>query len=128
MVICFIVLAAIPASWQIVAQVMYTIAVLGVSLNSVGFYKATQLCAGPFSAVIMSWFSLINALVVLFLPLIKTVLAAEDRPEQWALIFIINAVVVFITTTVFILTAAVEPRSWAIKASSSKASVATTSA
>ncbi|KAE9551758.1 hypothetical protein FO519_005037 [Halicephalobus sp. NKZ332] len=128
MVICFIVLAAIPPTWQTVAQSVYTILILGSSLNSVGFYKAIQLYAGPFTAVIMSWLSLINALVVLFLPLIKTLLAAEDRPEQWALIFAINAIVVFITTVIFILTVEIELRSWAINASSSKTSVTATSA
>ncbi|KAE9551757.1 hypothetical protein FO519_005036 [Halicephalobus sp. NKZ332] len=124
MVICFIVLAAIPPTWRTVAQVAYTAAVLGVSLNAVGFYKATQLCAGPFAAVIMSWFSVINAVVVLILPLIKTLLAAEDRPEQWALIFTINAVVVFITTVIFILTVEVEPRNWTVRGSNNKVSEA----
>ncbi|KAE9551756.1 hypothetical protein FO519_005035 [Halicephalobus sp. NKZ332] len=128
MAICFMVLATIPPTWQIVGQLTYTVAVLGVSFNSIGFYKAAQLCSGPFAVVIMSWFSLIHATVVLFLPLIKTLLAAEDRPEQWALIFTIDAVVVSTTTVIFILTGGVEPRSWTVRGSNNKVSEALTNA
>lgn len=105
-------MAMIPPDWKIVAQICYTVLIVGVSLNSVGFYKSVQLSTGPFAAVIMSWFSLINALVVFILPVIKTNLAAEDRPEQWALIFYISSGVVFCTTVVYLFTATVEPRKW----------------
>ena len=107
-------MASVPPQYTTVAQIAYTIAIMGGSLNSVGFYKATSLFSGPFTSVIMSWFSLINSAVVLVLPILKTSIAAENRPEQWALMFYIISFIVVCTTVIFQLTAVVEPRPWAI--------------
>uniref|UniRef100_A0AC35G393 Major facilitator superfamily (MFS) profile domain-containing protein n=1 Tax=Panagrolaimus sp. PS1159 TaxID=55785 RepID=A0AC35G393_9BILA len=114
MAICLFVMATVPPHLTTISQIAYTIAIIGGSLNSVGFYKATQLYSGPFTSVIMSWFSLLNSAVVLFLPFLKTSIAAENRPEQWSKMFYIISAIVVCTTLFSIFTTEIEPRKWAI--------------
>ena len=112
MVVCLIIMAKISDS--LIAQASYTIYMLAGSFDSIGFYKATQFVAGPFASIIMTWFSLLNSLMILILPVMVTALASNNQLSEWSTIFYVVSGILLITTIIYYSTSEVKPRSWAI--------------
>lgn len=59
--------------------------------------------------------SLVNSIVILVLPIIVSFVAPDNTTSQWATLFYILAVIVFVTMMFFNIVCQVEPRQWAKK-------------
>uniref|UniRef100_A0AC34R2V3 Major facilitator superfamily (MFS) profile domain-containing protein n=1 Tax=Panagrolaimus sp. JU765 TaxID=591449 RepID=A0AC34R2V3_9BILA len=114
MTLALITLAIIPPTWIFVAQLSYFCAIVFSAFGAVGYYKSVQLSAGPFSSVIMSWASIIYSIIILVLPIFKTIVAGDDQPDQWRLIFVVAAAISFVTLGIWLFTVKVDLRPWAI--------------
>uniref|UniRef100_A0A914PZS1 Uncharacterized protein n=1 Tax=Panagrolaimus davidi TaxID=227884 RepID=A0A914PZS1_9BILA len=97
---------------SVIAQICYTIFMLAGSFDSISFYKATQFVAGPFASVIMTWFSLLNSLMILILPIVVTTIAKNNEYSEWAIIFYVVAGIIVVTTIIYQITSDIKPRPW----------------
>ncbi|KAI6238610.1 Sodium-dependent phosphate transport protein 1 [Aphelenchoides fujianensis] len=111
--VCFVTLAALPASRPLWAQAAFTAAVGCSGLNAVGVMKATQLVAGPFAAVLIAVNQLLASFGLLVLPPIVAAVAPHNTRQEWAFLLVGTALFVLATTAFFDLTATATPRPWA---------------
>jgi len=114
MAICFVAMILIPTNERILIQVFFTAVTMFSGLNTVGVTKCIQLASRKFSHVLFSWRTFMNSIVTLLLPLMVNVMAPNETIEQWKRIFVVIAVALVVTTTMFDFYAEVEPRSWAV--------------
>ena len=114
MTLSLVIMGLIPTEWVLFAQIIYIVAIMFSSLNIVGYYKSVQLSSGPFASTIMSWFAIVYSMIILFLPVFKTLLVGEDTPAQWRLFFFIAAGICFVTLVIWLFTVEVELRPWAV--------------
>lgn len=113
MVACLIIMAQISDS--LIAQAAYTIFMLAGSFDAISFYKAAQFVAGPLASVIMTWFSLLNSLMILILPLAVTAVAGNNQLKEWAVIFYVVSGIIVVTTIIYQVTSDIKPRPWALE-------------
>ncbi|KAI6217645.1 Sodium-dependent phosphate transport protein 1 [Aphelenchoides fujianensis] len=113
MAACFAVLAFLPDNSPVWAQVFYTLSIVFSGLNCVGVSKSVQLISGRFSYILMAVSQFVMSVSILYLPLVVTVFAPDNTPQEWARLFVFTAVLVFVTTMMFNVTAEATPRPWA---------------
>ena len=83
------------------------------SVNIVGYYKSVQLSSGPFASTIMSWFAIAYSMIILLLPILKTLLVPDDTPAQWRVFFFMGSAICLSTLIFWLFTVEVELRPWA---------------
>uniref|UniRef100_A0AC34QKB2 Major facilitator superfamily (MFS) profile domain-containing protein n=1 Tax=Panagrolaimus sp. JU765 TaxID=591449 RepID=A0AC34QKB2_9BILA len=112
-VVCFIMMASLPSELGWLIQISYSMVNSFSGLNAVGVAKCVQLLAQHHAHFIMIIMSLVNSIVILVLPIIVSFVAPDNTPSQWATLFYILAVIVFVTMMFFNFVCQVEPREWA---------------
>ncbi|KAI6220301.1 Sodium-dependent phosphate transport protein 1 [Aphelenchoides besseyi] len=127
MAACFAALAFLPENSPMWGQLFYTGAIVFSGLNCVGVSKSVTLISGPFSYILMAVSQFVMSVAILILPLIVTVFAPDNTPEEWARLFIFTAILVAVVTMIFNLTAKASLRPWAYTGSSTQPSPKTTS-
>jgi ACS family sodium-dependent inorganic phosphate cotransporter-like MFS transporter 5 len=113
MAFSFIGLAFIPSGYIHFALTLYVLAIIGSACNSVGYYKSLSFSCGVYTAKVMTWISFLNALVLFSLPIFKTIIASDDREEDWRIMFLSAAVIGIIAVIIYICTVRVDLRPWA---------------
>ncbi|KAI6172653.1 hypothetical protein M3Y98_00997400 [Aphelenchoides besseyi] len=94
MATCFLVLAFLPANSQFLSSFFYTLCIMSSALNAIGVQKGMQLISGRFSYLLFG----VNQFAV---------------GNRWTRLLVFTAILVFITTMMFNLTAEGTPRAWA---------------
>ncbi|CAD5207367.1 unnamed protein product [Bursaphelenchus okinawaensis] len=110
---CFIGLAFLQAGNIWLAQALFTGVTVFNGINSVGATKSSQLIAGRFASVLMSFQSYINSLVVLLVPQIIGLVAPHANQEGWSWILLSVGLLVIVCVLIFDITAKAETRKWA---------------
>ena len=113
MILPLAIMGMIPTEWVFFAQVVYQIAIFFSPLSIVGYYKSVQLSSGPFASTIMSWFTIVYSMIILLLPILKTLLVSDDTPAQWRIFFFMGSGICLLTLIVWLFTVEVELRPWA---------------
>ncbi|KAI6219945.1 MFS domain-containing protein [Aphelenchoides besseyi] len=112
---CFTALAFLPTGRPVLAQCLFTGAIVFSGLNAVGVIKSCHLISGRFAYVIMAIHQFTNSLIILLLPPIVFFIAPDGTREQWARILISISVLVVVAILFFDCTARGTTRKWAIE-------------
>ncbi|KAE9555967.1 hypothetical protein FO519_000823 [Halicephalobus sp. NKZ332] len=110
--ICFILMAYAPPGMGLLVGVSYSLVNSFDGLNAVGVAKCVQLISQHHAHFIMTIMSLTNSLVILILPFIVSSLAPDNTESQWAIVWYLLAVIVFMTMVFFNVVCEAEPRPW----------------
>ncbi|CAD5211009.1 unnamed protein product [Bursaphelenchus xylophilus] len=113
MAACFIGLAFLQSGNTILAQALFTGVTVFNGINAVGATKSSQLIAGRFASVLMSFQSYINSAVVLLVPHIIGFVAPYGHAQGWKWILLSVGGLVIVCVLIFDATAKAETRSWA---------------
>uniref|UniRef100_A0A7E4WBC7 MFS domain-containing protein n=1 Tax=Panagrellus redivivus TaxID=6233 RepID=A0A7E4WBC7_PANRE len=114
MTFCLAGLALVPTDAVLTAELLYIGAIITSAFNCVGHYKAIALAYGYFSSTIMSWMAIMYAVVTLLLPVFKSLVAGDDDPNQWRLMFVIGGTICAVTLVFYLVVVKVEPRPWSV--------------
>uniref|UniRef100_A0A915B003 Major facilitator superfamily (MFS) profile domain-containing protein n=1 Tax=Parascaris univalens TaxID=6257 RepID=A0A915B003_PARUN len=77
-----------------------------------GFFKAGPLISKQYSHFVTGNVSLGVAITMLFVPLVKNIIAPEDTAEQWTWVFVATAIVMVLTNIIFCVFGSGEPCEW----------------
>ncbi|KAI6230081.1 Sodium-dependent phosphate transport protein 1 [Aphelenchoides fujianensis] len=112
---CFTALAFLPAGHPLLAQGLFTGAIVFSGLNCVGVIKSAHLISGRFAYVIMAMHQFTNSLIILLLPALVVLLAPDNSRAQWARILVTISVLVVVAIVFFDVTAEGTSREWALE-------------
>ncbi|CAD5212324.1 unnamed protein product [Bursaphelenchus xylophilus] len=110
----FICLAFVDEHTQLLAQIIFTVAVTFSGLNAMGNIKSLQLISGPFVYVLMATVTLSSSICILILPFIVEFMAPNNTPQEWSQMWICFGSFIILSTLVFNCVAEAEPRPWAM--------------
>ncbi|KAI6190591.1 Sodium-dependent phosphate transport protein 1 [Aphelenchoides bicaudatus] len=111
---CFIALAFLPSGMPLVAQALFTGAIVFSGLNCVGVIKSVQLISGKYAYILMATFGFTNSIIVLILPFVVTFVAPDNTREEWRRILVFIAALVITAILFFDWTAEATPRPWSL--------------
>ncbi|CAJ0558279.1 unnamed protein product, partial [Mesorhabditis spiculigera] len=94
------------------AQLCYTMAIAASGLNIIGIIRCAQLVARQHVHFLMAVVTLINCILVLFIPVFVAFMAPDNTVEQWSRIFYVVAGVVILSNIYFLFTADSRPAEW----------------
>ncbi|KAK0428106.1 hypothetical protein QR680_010609 [Steinernema hermaphroditum] len=112
MTACFVLLTLLSADTPMLAQAIFTLAIVFSGLHCVGLMSGSQIIAKQHNHILTSVIAVENGLVVLLLPAVVAVIAPHHENAEWAMVFYYIVGMLVVTNLTFVILTKVKPAKW----------------